>query len=84
MSAAEFTIVAAPPPDTGRGRHGKVKSEIRLKIEALQPGQCLLWRPTGAVPSGQPHSAMHFAGKELGRAFTARKVDGGYDIYRTA
>jgi hypothetical protein len=79
--APEFTIEKAPAgPVPVRGAP---KTPLRLQIEKLKIGEVLRWRPTGEARDVAHHCA-YVAGKALGAAFTTRKVDGGYDIYRTA
>jgi hypothetical protein len=80
MPPEEFTIERAEaPPIIGRG---SPKSDLRLKLEQLQEGEVLRWRPT------QPHArskAYHTAAAVAtltGATFKVRKENGGYDIYR--
>lgn len=80
--SAEFTIVEAEPPTHVRNR--KPKCELRVQIEALKPGEVLQWRP---VVDLLPRAAYRMAvsiRKSSGYKLDVRKVDLGYDIYRTA
>jgi hypothetical protein len=77
----EFTIEkAAAGPVPARGAP---KTPLRLHVEQLKVGEVLRWRPTGPVQN-VAHRCAYSAAKAHGFALTVRKVDGGYDIYRTA
>lgn len=77
----EFTIETAVPPGVNNGK----KSELRRQIQALKVNEVLRYRPPAdvAVPS-HLHSRIHNMAREMGRKMAVRKVDGGFDIYRTA
>ena len=78
----EFTILKAEPPK--RAGYGKPKCELRIQIEGLQPGHVLQWRPeTELVPKAAYRAAVSVR-KSHGYTLAVRKVDLGYDIYRTA
>lgn len=78
----EFTILKAEPPT--RVGNGKPKCKIRTQIEGLQPGEALQWRPkTMHVPKAAYRAAVSVR-KSHGYTLAVRKVDLGYDIYRTA
>jgi len=82
--SAEFTIEqATPPPVAGRGNP---KSELSLKIEALKPGEVLRFRPPqeASVTGTNVRSTVARIRRISTRTYTTRKVDLGYDIYRTA
>lgn len=79
----EFTIEqATPPPVAGRGNP---KSELSLKIEALKPGEVLRFRPQDdTMTSNTVRSTVSRVRRSGEGSYTVRKVDLGYDIYRTA
>jgi hypothetical protein len=80
----EFTIETATPPPCGRGRHGRVKNDLRTRIEALEAGQVLRWRPAEATSRSRANEVAWLVSKDFpGRKFTVRKENGGFDIYRT-
>ncbi len=79
----KFTIEqATPPPVAGRGNP---KSELSLKIESLKPGEVLRFRPQDdTVTATNVRSTVARIRRTTKRTLMLRKVDGGFDIYRTA
>lgn len=79
---AEFTIEIAAAPPCYKGGRG-AKSLLRQKLESLGPGQVLRWRGEN-VSKVKLDAVVHNVRQcHAARAFTTRKVDGGFDIYRT-
>ncbi len=79
---AEFTIEQAAPPACHKGGRG-IKSMLRQNVERLHIGQVLRWRGEG-VGKVKMDAVVHNVRRlHCDRAFTTRKVDGGFDIYRT-
>jgi len=80
--STEFTILKAEPPAHVRNR--KPKGELRVQVEALKPGEVLQWRPVAdPLPRAAYRTAVSVR-KSHGYTLDVRKVDLGYDIYRTA
>lgn len=81
--SAEFTIdTATPPPVAGRGNP---KSELSVQIETLKPGEVLRFRPQDNTITGNTVRSTVSRVRRSGiGSYTVRKVDLGYDIYRTA
>jgi hypothetical protein len=80
---AEFTIDRAAPPVSYKGGRA-AKSVLRQKIEARQPGQVLRWRGEGVGKPKMDAAARNVRREFTEREFVTRKVNGGFDIYRTA
>jgi hypothetical protein len=82
-AASEFIIEAGRPSET----RGRAKRPLRLKLEQLQPGQVLRWRPVEVkgCTFGSVHSACGAIRKQHAeRSFKVRKEHGGFDIFRIA
>ena len=77
----EFTLTRPTVmPTTTRGRR---KLPIRLKLEALQPGDCLEWRGNDATlaRATQTIESLYQANHAPRGSYTCRKADLGVDIY---
>lgn len=78
----EFTIETATPPPAKRGCHSI--SPLRVKLNALQPGQVLRWRSPSGSNAKVQNVVQAIKKAHADRAFAVRKEDGGFDVYRTA
>jgi len=79
---AEFTKLKAAPPERNAPRNPK--SELLIQIEGLEVGEVLQWMPTGEHSPKAAYSRAVQVRKSHSYTLTVRKVDGGFNIYRTA
>jgi hypothetical protein len=82
QDAPKFVIEHAAPPPAQRGMFAT--SPQRDQLEILLPGQVLRWRGADATRNRVNNVTQAVKLRHAGRRFETRKVDNGYDIYRTA
>lgn len=78
----EFTTLKAAPPTRNLPRNPK--SALLIELEKLKVGEVLQWRPVGEHSPKAAYSRAVQVRRSHGYTVTVRKVDLGYDIYRTA
>lgn len=89
MNTAEFVIETAAPPAPRAGRpaglaNDSLKRPLVLQLQTLAPGQVLRWRSAQAKHYRCRNAISSVRCNAPSAAFTVRKENGGFDIYRTA
>jgi hypothetical protein len=76
------SIVIKRPPPQSKGIGLRQKSEDRIQIESMKPGECLEIRNFPTDPRNRYTNMIFNASKATGKKFTTRSVGAnGLDIY---
>lgn len=75
----EFVIETASPPARWLGRP---RSNLRLMMEQMRPGQVLRWRSPSCKKKAISSVIHLIKQKDKTAAWHVRKETGGFDIYR--